>query len=163
MIFSALDRSRRGVVACVFDTTDRVQHMFFAQKHGHGQILTRHRIPLSPRRRTGGPANYLHRRRTWLFALSDHGFRSSERAVDLNGWLLQNGYLALKEGESGESLIQKDVDWSRTSGSLRHRAPAPYANELVPRMSHRSTSPTRSDQSPPIHRSRWAPIENQAP
>ena len=29
MFFSALDRTRRGVVACVFDTTDRVQHMFF--------------------------------------------------------------------------------------------------------------------------------------
>src|SRR5439155_13987237 len=29
MFFSALDRTRRGVVACVFDTTDRVQHMFY--------------------------------------------------------------------------------------------------------------------------------------
>ena len=29
MFFSALDRTRRGLVACVFDTTDRVQHMFY--------------------------------------------------------------------------------------------------------------------------------------
>ena len=29
MFFSALDRTRRGIVACVFDTTDRVQHMFY--------------------------------------------------------------------------------------------------------------------------------------
>ena len=29
MFFSALERTRRGVVACVFDTTDRVQHMFY--------------------------------------------------------------------------------------------------------------------------------------
>ena len=36
MIFPALDRTRRGVVARVFDTTDRVQHMFFAQKDGTG-------------------------------------------------------------------------------------------------------------------------------
>ena len=32
MFLSALDRTRRGVVACVFDTTDRVQHMFYAPK-----------------------------------------------------------------------------------------------------------------------------------
>ena len=37
MFFSALDRTRRGVVACVFDTTDRVQHMFFAQKDKGGE------------------------------------------------------------------------------------------------------------------------------
>ena len=36
MFLSALDRTRRGVVACVFDTTDRVQHMFFAQKDRGG-------------------------------------------------------------------------------------------------------------------------------
>ncbi|MCX6625926.1 MAG: alkaline phosphatase family protein, partial [Acidobacteria bacterium] len=29
MLFSALERTRRGVVACVFDATDRVQHMFY--------------------------------------------------------------------------------------------------------------------------------------
>ena len=42
MFFSALDRTRRGVVACVFDTTDRVQHMFFAQKDGGGRVQPRH-------------------------------------------------------------------------------------------------------------------------
>ena len=31
MFFSALDHTRHGVVACVFDTTDRVQHMCFGQ------------------------------------------------------------------------------------------------------------------------------------
>jgi hypothetical protein len=29
MFTQALDKTRRGVVACVFDTSDRVQHMFF--------------------------------------------------------------------------------------------------------------------------------------
>ena len=46
--------------------------------------------------------------------LSDHGFTSFERGVDLNAWLLQNGYLALKEGADGKSSYLKDVDWSRT-------------------------------------------------
>jgi predicted AlkP superfamily phosphohydrolase/phosphomutase len=51
---------------------------------------------------------------TALFVLSDHGFTSFERGVDLNAWLLQNGYLALKEGADGKSSYLKDVDWSRT-------------------------------------------------
>ena len=51
---------------------------------------------------------------TALFVLSDHGFTSFERGVDLNAWLLQNGYLALKEGAAGTSSYLKDVDWSRT-------------------------------------------------
>jgi predicted AlkP superfamily phosphohydrolase/phosphomutase len=51
---------------------------------------------------------------TALFVLSDHGFTSFERGVDLNAWLLQNGYLALKEGAAGTNSYLKDVDWSRT-------------------------------------------------
>jgi predicted AlkP superfamily phosphohydrolase/phosphomutase len=51
---------------------------------------------------------------TSLFVLSDHGFTSFERGVDLNAWLLQNGYLTLKEGAVGTSSYLKDVDWSRT-------------------------------------------------
>jgi predicted AlkP superfamily phosphohydrolase/phosphomutase len=51
---------------------------------------------------------------TALFVISDHGFTSFERGVDLNSWLLQNGYLALKQGADGRSSYLKDVDWSRT-------------------------------------------------
>ena len=51
---------------------------------------------------------------TVLFVLSDHGFTSFERGVDLNAWLLQNGYLTLKAGADGKSSYLKDIDWSRT-------------------------------------------------
>ncbi len=49
-----------------------------------------------------------------LFVMSDHGFKSFRRGVNLNSWLHQNGYLALATGrtESGEWF--KDVDWTRT-------------------------------------------------
>jgi len=36
MFENALANTRRGVVACVFDTSDRVQHMFFRHLDGHG-------------------------------------------------------------------------------------------------------------------------------
>ena len=44
----------------------------------------------------------------------DHGFASFERGVDLNSWLLQNGYLALKPGATGEGSYLKEIDWTRT-------------------------------------------------
>jgi predicted AlkP superfamily phosphohydrolase/phosphomutase len=114
MFFSALDRTRRGVVACVFDTTDRVQHMFFAQKDG-GSEYSRVIEDLYCRadELVGRAMTYVDSD-TVLFVLSDHGFTSFERGVDLNAWLLENGYLALKEGATGGSSYLKDVDWSRT-------------------------------------------------
>jgi predicted AlkP superfamily phosphohydrolase/phosphomutase len=49
-----------------------------------------------------------------LFVLSDHGFCSFRRAVNLNSWLHQNGYLALtgNHTESGRYFLH--VDWTRT-------------------------------------------------
>ncbi len=40
MFFSALERTRSGVAACVFDTTDRVQHMFY-RRMGDGSVTVR--------------------------------------------------------------------------------------------------------------------------
>ena len=114
MFFSALDRTRRGVVACVFDTTDRVQHMFFAQKDGggeHSRVIED--LYCRADELVGRAMTYVDSE-TALFVLSDHGFTSFERGVDLNAWLLQNGYLTLKAGASGMSSYLKDVDWSRT-------------------------------------------------
>jgi predicted AlkP superfamily phosphohydrolase/phosphomutase len=114
MFLSALDRTRRGVVACVFDTTDRVQHMFFAQKDKGGpysrtiEDLYRRADEL-----VGKVAKYVDEE-TVLFVLSDHGFASFERGCDLNAWLRDNGYLVLKEGCTGAKGYLRDIDWSRT-------------------------------------------------
>ncbi|MEP6715848.1 MAG: alkaline phosphatase family protein [Terriglobia bacterium] len=104
MFFSSLERTRRGVVACVFDTTDRVQHMCFGQTdvierlyRDMDRILGRTLEMLGPH--------------AGLFVLSDHGFRSFRRGVNLNAWLLREGYLALK-GAPGDYF--EGVDWSRT-------------------------------------------------
>ena len=37
---------------------------------------------------------------TLLMVVSDHGFKSFSRCVNLNAWLHQNGYLALKSGKT---------------------------------------------------------------
>jgi predicted AlkP superfamily phosphohydrolase/phosphomutase len=46
--------------------------------------------------------------------ISDHGFSSFRRGVNLNAWLKREGYLTLKEGTDGSTEWLRDVDWSKT-------------------------------------------------
>jgi predicted AlkP superfamily phosphohydrolase/phosphomutase len=46
--------------------------------------------------------------------LSDHGFSSFRRGVNLNAWLRDNGYLTLENGATESGQYFKGVDWSRT-------------------------------------------------
>ncbi len=59
-----------------------------------------------------------------VIVMSDHGFESYRRKFSLNTWLLENGYLVLKEGRDREKpttdathdkvVIFDAVDWSKT-------------------------------------------------
>jgi predicted AlkP superfamily phosphohydrolase/phosphomutase len=49
-----------------------------------------------------------------LMVISDHGFTSFRRGVNLNAWLRQEGYLVLKTDESDSAEWLRSVDWSRT-------------------------------------------------
>ncbi len=50
-----------------------------------------------------------------LIVMSDHGFAPWTRAFNLNTWLNENGYIALKDpGREGEMEFFENVDWSRT-------------------------------------------------
>lgn len=120
MFLSALERTRRGVVACVFDTSDRVQHMFYRHVDG--------RVGAASNGKYAKTIEEMYQRmdqlvgqtlqavdgETVLFVLSDHGFCSFRRGVNLNSWLLQNGYLALKNGDKESGRYLQGVDWSRT-------------------------------------------------
>jgi predicted AlkP superfamily phosphohydrolase/phosphomutase len=112
MFFSALDRTRRGVVACVFDTTDRVQHMFYRHLDaGDGRVIEA--LYRDMDRLVGETWKYVDSD-TALFVLSDHGFCSFRRGVNLNAWLHKNGYLALLDGAKESGDYFEGVDWSRT-------------------------------------------------
>jgi len=109
MFLNALERTRRGVVACVFDATDRVQHMFYRQGFdGAIEELYRRADAL-----LGKTLSYVDDQ-TVLIVLSDHGFSSFRRGVNLNTWLHQNGYLALADGAFESGPYFQGVDWSRT-------------------------------------------------
>jgi predicted AlkP superfamily phosphohydrolase/phosphomutase len=107
MFFSALDHTRRGVVACVFDTTDRVQHMCF------GQTDVIEALYIDMDRILGRTLEYVDAR-TAIFVLSDHGFCSFRRGVNLNAWLHREGYLTLLGSASESGDYFEGVDWART-------------------------------------------------
>jgi predicted AlkP superfamily phosphohydrolase/phosphomutase len=51
---------------------------------------------------------------TLLVVLSDHGFESFQRGVNLNTWLREQGYLALVDGAEECPDFFQNVDWERT-------------------------------------------------
>ncbi len=113
MFLSALKNTSRGVVACVFDTSDRVQHMFFGHMGSSGKYTQT--IEEMYRRMDAlvGETLPFVDADTALYVLSDHGFCAFRRGVNLNSWLHRQGYLALKpDAEAGPFF--EGVDWSKT-------------------------------------------------
>jgi predicted AlkP superfamily phosphohydrolase/phosphomutase len=51
---------------------------------------------------------------TTLIVLSDHGFAPFYHSFNLNTWLLENGYLALKPGTTPSGDFFSNVDWLHT-------------------------------------------------
>jgi len=51
---------------------------------------------------------------TLVLVMSDHGFQPYTRKVNLNAWLRDQGYLALKDGKRTGKIALGDVDWSKT-------------------------------------------------
>lgn len=125
MLFQSLETTREGLVVCVFDGSDRIQHMFY-----------RTLDPAHPANRNREVAAYaqvipqMYERMdalvgrvqekigedpdTVLLVISDHGFCAFRRGVNLNTWLHINGFLVLKEGKDRSGEWFADVDWSRT-------------------------------------------------
>lgn len=106
----ALDKVRRGMVACVFDAPDRIQHMF--TREPQHDALREMYIRMDE---TVGRVRDKLDDDDALIVMSDHGFKPFRRGVDLNAWLLGEGYLTLKDGAaaSGRQYLA-DVDWGNT-------------------------------------------------
>jgi predicted AlkP superfamily phosphohydrolase/phosphomutase len=123
MLFNALKKTKRGMVVCVFETTDSILHMFYRYlDKGHpalrpGQNGLSAEVIRDLFRRMDGLVGRVAARlgpQDLLVIMSDHGFKSFRRGVNLNSWLYRNGYLALKDGRLQSEEWFKDVDWTRT-------------------------------------------------
>jgi len=123
MLFNALSKTKRGAVVCVFETTDSIQHMFWryldrdhpALKTGKARMSSKVIEELYQKMdELVGKISKRMEKKSTLIVMSDHGFKSFRRGVNLNSWLWVNGYLSLKEGKKESEEWFRDVDWEKT-------------------------------------------------
>lgn len=123
MFLGALEQLRSGALVCVFDATDRIQHMFWRyldeRNPAYGNAVpTGHRHAIrelyQKNDRLVGEVLQSLSPKDVLMVISDHGFSAFRRGVNLNAWLRREGYLTLRAGTDGSTEWLRDVDWSKT-------------------------------------------------
>jgi predicted AlkP superfamily phosphohydrolase/phosphomutase len=131
VIFKNLEHDDWDLFVAAIETTDRISHMMWrlidpthpmydaalAAKYGDSiERIYRRADDLVGRLRAKLPKDAV------FIVMSDHGFHSFRRGVNLNTWLVQNGYMAF-EGQSekktladlfGRGRFFQGVDWKRT-------------------------------------------------
>ncbi len=134
VILSRIDARNWDLLVGVIESTDRVQHMMWrlldsqhpmydaalAAKYGDAILRVY-------RRADQFVGEVLERvdPGTTVLIVSDHGFHSWRKAVNLNTWLVQQGYMAIESqrAQPGEKKLDdlfgggefwENVDWSRT-------------------------------------------------
>jgi len=135
--FDALENTKRGLCVCVFDGTDRLQHMFWRylekdhpanpanldpnyKPNGHEKTIEELYMRMDKlvgetmSKTLGNGRGGGHKDETVLMVMSDHGFGSFRRGIDLNAWLIENGYMTLKTGAKLGFKYLSEVDWERT-------------------------------------------------
>ena len=131
IILKRLETDDWDLFVAAIETTDRISHMMWrlidpkhpmydealALKYGDAiEKVYRRADDFVGRLRQKVPKDAV------FMVMSDHGFHSFRREVNLNTWLVQNGYMSV-EGQSREKNLQdlfgrgkffEGVDWSKT-------------------------------------------------
>jgi predicted AlkP superfamily phosphohydrolase/phosphomutase len=132
LIFKSLERDDWDLFVAVIETTDRFSHMMWrlidpqhplydaalAAKYGDAiERIYRRADDFVGRLQARLPPDAV------FMVMSDHGFHSFRRSVNINTWLVQNGYMVF-EGQQSEKKTLADlfgrgrfwegVDWTRT-------------------------------------------------
>jgi predicted AlkP superfamily phosphohydrolase/phosphomutase len=131
IILDQLKRDDWDLFVCAIETTDRIQHMMWrlidprhpmydkdlAAKYGDAiEKIYRRADDFVGRLRQKVPKDVV------FMVMSDHGFHSFRREVNLNTWLVQNGYMVVHgqgkekglEDLFGRGKFFEGVDWSQT-------------------------------------------------
>ena len=127
MMFYELDRFKEGFFFCLFDTPDRLQHMFWRFRetdHPANQEGARPEEMMCIIEEHYRACDAIIERalqyvddQTLFIVLSDHGMNSFQRGFHLNTWLYNHNLLALKSGiQPGEEAgdFFHSIDWSHT-------------------------------------------------
>jgi predicted AlkP superfamily phosphohydrolase/phosphomutase len=186
VILNRIDSRDWDVLVGVIESTDRVQHMMWR--------LTDPRHPMydaTLAAQFGDSIERVYRRAdqfvgevlehippgTPVLIVSDHGFHSWRKAVNLNTWLVQQGYMVLHGQQPGEKKLDdlfgagefwENVDWSQTRAyamglgqiyfNLRGRegkgivSPGAEARQLADELSAKLLTMTDPDDGSPIVR-----------
>jgi len=122
MFFESVKRTRKGVCACVFDAPDRIQHMFLQTAHDsegsadagqakkYEEIIDQMYVRMD---QLVGRLSRLMRKNDVLFVISDHGFSTFRRGVNLNAWMKENGFLQTR-ADSEEAQYLQGIAWEDT-------------------------------------------------
>jgi predicted AlkP superfamily phosphohydrolase/phosphomutase len=100
LLDESLNRFRDGFLFFYFSSVDQNSHVLWG--HHEAELLGFYRA-------VDFEIGEVIRRKpeAELMIMSDHGFTFFNRAVGLNNWLLEHGFLAVKSGT-------EEIDWSRT-------------------------------------------------
>jgi predicted AlkP superfamily phosphohydrolase/phosphomutase len=128
MLRYCLGKFTEGVFSFVIDTTDRIQHIFWRFEDQNHPLYDKNGA-----KKYGGIIRDYYKRadriigeimaghvddKTLLLVLSDHGFTSFRKGANLNRWLIENGYMKLREEPDPEDkeggALFKYVDWKKT-------------------------------------------------
>jgi len=132
VILDRLTKRRWDLFVGVIESTDRVQHMMYrlidpnhpmydkdlAARYGDSILRIYRRAD-----QLVDQVSELVEPGTTILVVSDHGFHTWRKAVNLNTWLVEHGYMALQGPAPGEKKLDdlygagefwQNVDWSKT-------------------------------------------------
>jgi len=124
-LWDVLEKTKRGFVTVVFDTTDRISHMFYRYldpdhpaNEGKDVEKFKNVIPELYGKMDDFLPEIMEKvgmdDDTILMVISDHGFCNFTRGVNLNSWLRDEGYLFLKDDSGVSKDWFQNIDWERT-------------------------------------------------
>lgn len=134
LVLDALQSMKPDLFVTVFQSTDKVQHMFWRLIDPEHPMYNRRlaarygdaieRVYMRADSLVGTLLERCNDGRTTLLVCSDHGFASFRKAVNINTWLVRNGYMTLSkldpvrdrnlEDLFGRGTFWPNVDWSKT-------------------------------------------------
>jgi predicted AlkP superfamily phosphohydrolase/phosphomutase len=134
VVLDALNTMNPDLFVTVFQSTDKVQHMFWRLIDPQHPMYNRKlaarygdaidRVYMRADSLVGTLLDRTKDGRTTLIVVSDHGFSSFRKAVNINTWLVRNGYMTLAkldpvrdrnlEDLFGRGTFWPNVDWTKT-------------------------------------------------
>jgi predicted AlkP superfamily phosphohydrolase/phosphomutase len=107
LLDDSLHRFREGLLFFYFSSVDQNSHVLFG-RHDDDLLYFYRGVD----RAIGKVINQ--KPGAQVMVMSDHGFASFNRAVNLNTWLYDQGLLSLKSSPATSDKTLDDIDWART-------------------------------------------------